>query len=117
MRLFKAIAKIPFWELLVLPACTWCLGAFLNVFVIAMNKGQMPVLWPGGCSTWEGDDADIMIHRCMIHADKLKFLCDWIVINGYGIASPGDILLWASMYYGTYCYILWAFLTFKDLKE
>jgi hypothetical protein len=68
-------------------------GFTLNVLVMAANKGQMPVLVPGGCQP--DFFADDFIHGCMVAGTHLKFLADWIVRHK-GIASPGDFLMWGG---------------------
>ena len=85
--------KRPYWPLLLGPTFLYYLGSFFNVGVMAINHGQMPVLVPGNdCSLIEPED---FIHTCMTAGTHLKFLADWIVINHFGVASPGDFLEWA----------------------
>ena len=100
--------KIPYWPLLLGPGLLFGLGFLSNAIVMAVNHGQMPVLWPGGCTpeTMEGD----LIHSCMTHATHLKFLADWVVIRGFGIASPGDFCEWAYEYIAMPAHLIWALL-------
>lgn len=65
----------------------------MNAFVMAMNNGQMPVLFPGGDQSGYTQDT---IHCAMTMATHFRFLADWINIRGVGIASPGDFLEWFS---------------------
>lgn len=88
--------KIPYWQLLVIPALVYGLGALLNYVVIGLNGAQMPVLWAGGCSTFAVYHIGDYVHACMTPSSHLKILSDWIVIGGEGTASPGDLLLWAA---------------------
>jgi hypothetical protein len=80
--------KIPYWPLLVGPILSFGIGFTLNAIVIAANHGSMPVLVPGGCEPGMISE----IHSCMTRTSHLKFLADWILVRGIGIASPGDFL-------------------------
>jgi hypothetical protein len=113
--------RIPYWYLAIGPYLLVSLGFALNALVMAFNGGQMPVLWPGGCDVMHAvQDAVISaggsdsLHSCMTHSSHLKFLADWIVIKGVGIASPGDFLEWA--YEATYipAAAIWAAFLIKD---
>jgi hypothetical protein len=106
--------KIPRWYLLALPVGMYALGALANFAVMARNNGQMPVLYPGGCLTnvFESDP----IHVCWSTAAHLKFLADWIVINNLGVASPGDLLIWAFQYTGYPAFVAWLTLLLKDIN-
>jgi|ERR1700676_1058353 len=84
--------KIPYWQLLLGPSILLVVGMSINAIVMGVNGGQMPVQWPGGCDPKVFEDD--LIHTCMTHATHLKFLCDWISIQG-GVASPADFLIWA----------------------
>ena len=64
----------------------------MNALVMAVNGGQMPVLWPGKCTAEVMDEAPPVLHSCMTHATHLKFLADWIVRHN-GVWSPGDFFL------------------------
>lgn len=82
---------------------------------MAANKGQMPVLAPGGDNSIF--DPSDLIHCAMTSATHLKFLADWIVIRDLGIASPGDFFEWA---YQLSCFpalIAWITLVLKDYNE
>lgn len=84
--------KIPRWSLVTVPAACFCFGFALNAVVMAANNGTMPVLMSGGhCELIDSDD---IIHSCWSAGVHLKFLADWIVIRGLGIASPGDFFEW-----------------------
>ena len=85
--------KIPYWYLLVGPTLMYGLGFGLNALVMAANHAQMPVLMPGGDASIL--DPNDLLHCAMTAHTHLKFLADWIVIKGIGIASPGDFLLWS----------------------
>jgi hypothetical protein len=83
--------RVPYWQLLLGPSALLVIGMSLNALVMAVNGGQMPVQWPGGCDPkMMGDD---ITHACMTHATHLKFLADWIVLQA-GVASPGDLFIW-----------------------
>lgn len=82
--------------LLTVPALMFGFGFLLNALVMAANQGQMPVLIPGGIAAGCPIDPDKdFLHSCMTQATHLKFLADWVVIKGIGIASPGDFSEWA----------------------
>jgi hypothetical protein len=102
--------KIPYWPILLCPWLSYAAGFVLNAIVMAFNGGQMPTLWPGGCTTFEVD----MMHVCMTHASHLKFLADWIVIRDTGIASPGDFFIWAAQYTQDWLLYVWIALVVKD---
>lgn len=81
--------------LLVTPALMFGVGFLMNAVVMAANGGQMPVLIPGGdCASFINPED--FVHGCMTHATHLKILADWVVINHFGIASPGDFFEWAA---------------------
>jgi hypothetical protein len=107
--------KIPYWMLAVVPQAMFWLGFALNSAVIAVNGGQMPVQFPGGCIT---PDEDIMIHQCLTSATHLKFLCDWILVRGgilpFGFYSPGDFVMLAGAAAMTPCLIALATLILND---
>lgn len=106
--------KIPRWPLLAIPLAMYAIGSLANFAVMAHNGGQMPVLYPGGCG---GDAfADDPIHVCMTVSTHWKFLADWIVINHFGVASPGDLLLWGSNLIGYPAAIAWLTLLLKDIN-
>lgn len=107
--------KIPYWPLLIGPSLLFAFGFALNAFVMGINHGSMPVLWPGGCTP------DVMIgdtiHSCMTPFTHLKFLCDWIVVRGVGIASPGDFLELAYELIVIPSLVVWATLMIRDHKR
>jgi hypothetical protein len=90
---------------------------------MSANYGQMPVLMPNGCQVPDHDGTLVSIfsgygiHVCMTHASRLKFLADWVVINGLGVASPGDFLEWGSEAVWVACLVIWATLMIKDRHE
>jgi len=77
--------------LLAVPAVCVVFGSLANMVVMAANGGQMPVLWPAGC-TADSFSSD-SLHVCMTEDTNLKFLADWIVLK-WGVASPGDFGIW-----------------------
>jgi hypothetical protein len=107
--------KIKYWPLLLGPTLLYFFGAFLNVIAISANHGQMPVLTPD-CRmlTSMAEERTDFIHTCMTSSTHLKFLCDWIVLNGVGVFSIGDgfLLLGDSLY--SYGLIVWAALVILD---
>jgi hypothetical protein len=105
--------KIPYWYLLFSPIFLYYLGAFLNVGVMALNHGQMPVLMPTDIASQLDFDAR---HVLMTSSTHLKFFCDWMNL-GEGVASPGDVLLWLSEAISTPCLAVWAALMIKDSNE
>lgn len=104
--------RIPYWQLLISPASLFALGFLLNAVVVALNGGQMPVLFPGGCGNMSADD----IHGCMTHTTHLKFLADWILLRGIGIASPGDFLEWAGQMTFMPALVAWIVLIIKKFN-
>ena len=107
------LPKVPYAWLLLGPWILFGVGFAMNAFVMAMNGGQMPVLWPGGCSGMPTNGDDI-VHSCMTHATHFKWLADWIVINHVGVASPGDFLEWAWGFIQGPTFIAWIALIIKD---
>ena len=85
--------KIPYWYLLLGPTLLFAIGFALNAIVMALNGGPMPVHYTACAKMLDPED---MLHSCMTSATHLKILADWIVIKSLGIASPGDMLEWAS---------------------
>lgn len=104
--------KIPYWYFLLLPTLLFVLGVLMNKLVIAANGGQMPVLWPGGC-TEEGFD---LLHTCMTKATRYRFLADWIVSHD-DVSSPGDYLI--DFYEFTFrpFFIIWAVLMIQKVRR
>jgi hypothetical protein len=107
------LPKIPYWQLLLGPSLAFGLGFLSNALVMAANHGSMPVLLPAGLQL----DPDDWIHSVMTSATHLKFLADWIVIRGFGIASPGDFGEW--LYEVTFIPALaaWLGLVVRDHNE
>lgn len=87
--------RIRYWYLLLGPALMFALGFSMNALVMAANHGQMPVLWPGGCPDVT-DESAFPIHACMTAVSHLKWMADWVVIRGLGVASIGDFFEWAG---------------------
>ena len=104
--------KIPYWPFLLGPALSFALGFSMNALVMAANHGQMPVLVPGGhCGLIDPDD---FIHSCMTSATHFKILADWIVINHFGVASPGDFFEWFAEQTFVPSLAIWIALVIKD---
>jgi Family of unknown function (DUF5317) len=113
--------KLSYLFLLVGPAILYALGFVSNAAVMAVNGGQMPVQWPGGCSeevrkqfSVEQLIEGMEVHSCMTKDTKLRWLADWIVIRHAGVASPGDFLEWGGDYAQVPCWFLLAAFLFKD---
>ena len=104
-------SKIPYWPLLAGPYLMLAVGFLLNAIVIAANHGQMPVQCIHGSDKFLDGNP---IHACMVASSHLKFLSDWVLINGLGIASPGDFLMWAYEIVLTPFTYIWALLMIID---
>lgn len=116
--------KIPYAWLALTPYVLFAMGFLSNAVVMGFNGGQMPVLWPGGCVAMKAanDALEALggsdpIHSCMTKTAHLKFMADWIIIKGVGIASPGDFGEWA--WQATYipAAIAWVTLLIKDHNQ
>ena len=107
--------KVPYWYLLFTPYLALGLGLLLNAIACGLNHAQMPVL--AGYVPWDqiGVDGDT-VHVAMSHATHLKFICDWIVINGVGVASPGDIFEWMGEATTFPALISWITCVIKDFN-
>lgn len=114
-KLKQYLSFIPYKPLLVGPALAYGCGILMNAIVVAANQGQMPVLWPGGCSQFTSDEF-VQIHSCMTSASHLKFLADWFLLNGVGEFSPGDFLIWLGAFTWDYALLIWAILMVRDQK-
>lgn len=105
--------KIPYWVFLFGPHLAFGLGFALNVLVMMVNHGKMPVYIPGGICF-----ADVMedpIHSCMVHQTHLKFLADWIFVRAdNGIYSPGDFLEMIKAAVFPYNLVVWGTLVIHD---
>ena len=104
--------KLPYWYFLLAPTFIYYLGGALNLIAMGVNHGQMPVLMPSDVAMAMGgfDDG----HSLMTSASHLKFFCDWLHLNGIGVASPGDLLIWLGDAFSTPCFAIWAVLMIKD---
>lgn len=75
-----------------LPALGWTLywlGISLNVLVLSVNHGTMPVAH----APWIYFDPDDPIHVAMTHAAHLKLLGDWLPLYWKpAMASVGDLI-------------------------
>lgn len=69
----------------------------------------MPVQWPEGCTP----DAVDFTHSCMTYATHLKLFADWLLLP-IGVASIGDLLIWAARGAGWYCLAIWVAFVIKD---
>lgn len=124
--------KLRLWVLL-LPFVLFYLGIGLNLLVITVNDGAMPVVMPfsSKCSDTvefmgheleaprpcnSGETLD-RVHRVAQNSDHLKFLEDWIQVPHVGVCSPGDCLLWLGDWM-TYPFIAaWFALLLVGTKE
>lgn len=113
--------RIPYLWLPVLPYAIWGIGALLNVLVVSVNGGMMPVVVPNyqwieqatsGAPLLPGMIIDVK-HVVMQHSDHLKFLADWIQIPGLGTASIGDGFLAVGDAIQSYCIGAWLALLWK----
>lgn len=85
------LPKIPYSALLVGPWILYGIGAAMNMIIMGINHGQMPVLVVGCSPDTMGDD---LRHACMTSSTHLKFFCDWINL-GNVVASVGDLFIWS----------------------
>jgi hypothetical protein len=109
------LPKIPYWPLLLGPYMLYALGYAMNALVCAVNHAAMPVL-PGYIPAPAiGADSDT-IHVAMTVHTHLKFLADWVVINGLGMGSPGDFLEWSLGYTQIPAAVAWVTLMLKDAQ-
>lgn len=108
------LSKIPYLSLLIGPTLLFGIGFALNAIVMAVNGGPMPVHFTGCMNMLDPQD---MLHSCMTSATHLKILADWIVIKGLGIASPGDLLEWASDITTMPGLIAWVTMIIRDYQR
>ena len=95
--------KLWFW--LIAPYVLYYLGFAMNVLVISVNHGTMPVAIPAhmqgaidvatASGIINGGLID-QVHKVMVNGDHLKWLADWIQLDQIGTASPGDCFLWVG---------------------
>jgi hypothetical protein len=110
--------KIPYWPLLSGPTILFGVGFLMNAIAVGVNHGQMPVQYPGGSMAgFSSVDSGDVVHCAMTAATHLKVICDWILINGVGIASPGDCLEWAFDATVMPCLYAWAALMIADKNK
>ena len=106
------LPHIPHFWYLTGPLLSFSIGILLNSLVMAVNNGQMPALWPGGCESFPKDH----FHTCMNPATHLKFLADWIQYGIY-IASPGDVFLILGDLLTTPFLVAWAVLVIHESNK
>lgn len=107
------LPKIPYLPVLIGPYVAFATGFLMNAIVMGVNHATMPVLTPAGAGADFFDPEDL-VHGAMTSATHLKFLCDWIVIRGLGIASPGDFGIWACENTWLPAIAVWIALIIKD---
>lgn len=112
------LRMIPHWYLIVLPIFFLFFGSFLNVFVMAINHNQMPVLMPGASALVPGscDPAEFVgdiQHSCMTVSTHIKFLADWIFIKS-GVASVGDMFIYLGEFLFLPALYIWIAFVIKD---
>ena len=107
------VLKIPHWPLALGPWLALAVGMASNALVMALNHSQMPVNMPPGLLLSPED----WIHSVMTSATHLKVLADWIVIRGVGIASPGDLGIWAWEYSYIPAAIAWVTMVIRDHND
>lgn len=107
--------KIPYWYLLLGPQALYYLGGLFNMGVMALNHGAMPVQVPPAIIT-AGVEFDAR-HQLMTMATHLKFFCDWINVDGLGVASPGDLLVWLGDYLTVPSLFAWGAFLIKDHNQ
>ena len=74
--------------------CTivYCMGATLNFTAMLVNQNKMPVMGPYAESAFN----TAFRHKLTDSGVKFLFICDWIVIPDFCIASIGDVLVYSS---------------------
>lgn len=91
--------RIPYLWLLLLPFALFHLGEWLNILVVSVNHGTMPVLipqavWMSDHSLYAGQMLD-GVHKIMQPGDHLKWLADIFTQNhATDITSVGDQCIW-----------------------
>lgn len=106
--------KIPYWQLIFIPAVLFTIGFCMNSLAVVSNHGQMVVHMPGGCA--KGDFDKDRVHACMLEDSHLKILSDWILFDE-GVYSPGDGFIEAANYsYLPFLY-MWVALILKDYNN
>ncbi|MFI4941498.1 MAG: DUF5317 family protein [Burkholderiales bacterium] len=98
------------------PWASFAVGFLMNALVMAANRGQMPVLVPGGDCGMLIAPQDL-IHTCMTASTRLKWLADWIVVNNVGVLSPGDLFMTAQEVFVLPCVLIWATLQIRHRGE
>jgi Family of unknown function (DUF5317) len=108
------------WWLLLLPFALMYFGAFLNLLVINVNLGTMPVLIPLG---WKsaiaikmigtkflvpGMMTDLVHQNWPLTGVHLKCLTDWIYVPWMNsMVSPGDLFIWSGEGIQDFCIVAW----------
>lgn len=113
----------PHWQFLAAPLTLFYLGVFFNFLCCSANQSAMPVheatiFWYMAAKhgiLYNGGEMTDTIHRVMQPSDHLKFLADWISTPD-GIASPGDLCIWASEYLTPLGWAAYLALVWKDSK-
>src|SRR5271166_1951113 len=111
---------LPSWLLIIVPISLLVLGFSANKICVVANHGQMPVLWPGGCGDeiWnEPVISHMIMHKCITYLGqaRLRFLCDWILLSGNGVESPGDMMLDGGFYSIGPAFFMWLTLVLEEL--
>jgi Family of unknown function (DUF5317) len=111
------LPKIPYAWIPVAPFMLFAAGFALNALVLTVNGNQMPVFTSDNvCSLFFM--VHDFLHTCMTPNTHLNFLADWIVLDhGAHIASPGDLLLWASDWLRGPAVGAWFALVIKDYNN
>lgn len=114
--------------LLLLPFLLVGAGTVSNIAVVTANHGAMPVVIPAPIreKLAQGDDPDLLtpgevmdeVHVVYNPSDiHLKVLCDWIILPRFGVASPGDLMLWTGEWASSPTFVLWLALLYADKRK
>lgn len=105
--------RLRLWILL-LPYLLHYFGAFLNLLVITVNHGQMPVAMP----PWIPVEELPFKHCVMTHETHLNFIADWIMIWwNSAVWSPGDVFIELGDWIEPFCLGAWAALLLQDFRK
>jgi hypothetical protein len=115
----KWVKWVPGKMLLVGPYIVRHLGIFLNDTATTFNSGMMPVWYdpkyfPNGCPVRAM--AEDPLHVCLDGYSHLRWLSD-IITTRYSISSPGDMLIYAGDLVLFPCFLIWAYLVYRKVKN
>lgn len=121
----KALKRIPYWYLIVIPVLLIVLGAASNQLVLIANGGRFPVLLNAAQIGFFMQDSGKVVdgisyldevHTVMRPEDHLRVLADIINLGRAGVMSIGDLFIELGQFFWNFTPFMWLALAVRKLS-